>query len=67
MPYLAGYLADKYDVSEEESVGRANKRVKNRQKSICVYVKGYSSVTTENSSIRCKMEKQSMRCIRFGF
>ena len=28
MPYLAGYLADKYDVSEEESVGRANKRVK---------------------------------------
>ena len=32
MPYLAGYLADKYDVSEEESVGRANKRVKNRQK-----------------------------------
>lgn len=27
--YLAGYLADKYDVSAEESIQRANERVKN--------------------------------------
>ena len=27
--YLAGYLADKYDVSAEESIERANERVKN--------------------------------------
>ena len=53
MPYLAGYLADKYDVSEEESVGRANKRVKkSTEKAFASTVKGYSSVTTENSSIQ---------------
>ena len=27
--YLSGYLADKYDVSAEESIGRANERVQN--------------------------------------
>ena len=27
--YLSGYLADKYDVSAEESIERANERVKN--------------------------------------
>lgn len=26
--YLAGYLADKYDVTAEESIERANQRVK---------------------------------------
>ena len=26
--YLAGYLADKYDVTAEQSIERANKRVK---------------------------------------
>ena len=58
MPYLAGYLADKYDVSEEESVGRANKRVKkSTEKAFASTVKGYSSVTTENSSIQLQNGK----------
>ena len=58
MPYLAGYLADKYDVSEEESVGRANKRVKkSTEKAFASTVKGYSSVIAENSSIQLQNGK----------
>ncbi|MBQ7670356.1 MAG: hypothetical protein IJS45_06520 [Clostridia bacterium] len=51
--YLAGYIADKYDVTAEQSVGRANERVKrsteNAFASTCV---GYTGVIPENSNIR---------------
>ena len=51
--YLAGYLADKYDVTEKESIDRANERVKrSTEQAFESTVKGYSSVTTENSSIQ---------------
>lgn len=50
--YLAGYLADKYDVSAEESVERANERVrKSTQEAFAKTVQGYSSVTPENADI----------------
>lgn len=52
MPYLAGYMADKYDVTAEESVSRINERVKtSTEAAFASTVKGYTSVIPENSSI----------------
>lgn len=51
--YLAGYMADKYDVSAEESIARANERVKrSTEDNFKSTVSGYTSVTTEQSSVR---------------
>lgn len=51
--YLAGYLADKYDVTAEESVERANARVKkSTEEAFAATVEGYTTVTAENSSIQ---------------
>ncbi|MFQ7552839.1 MAG: hypothetical protein ACLRMZ_24320 [Blautia marasmi] len=45
-PYLAGYVADKYDVSAEESAERANQRVrKAAEDAFRDTVIGYDSVT----------------------
>ena len=50
--YLAGYLADKYDVNAEQSVERANSRIKNSTESVFAStVQGYNTVTVENSTI----------------
>lgn len=50
--YLAGYLADKYDVSAESSIERANARVKSSTESaFAATVNGYASVKVENSSV----------------
>ena len=50
--YLSGYLADRYDVSAEESIERANDRIKNTTEQIFMStVQGYSSLTKENGSI----------------
>lgn len=51
--YLAGYLADKYDVDAESSVERANGRIReSTQKAFSSTVKGYTSVIPEYSSVR---------------
>ena len=51
--YLAGYLADRYDVTAEQSVDRANERIKKSTESAFAdTVTGYASVTPESSSIR---------------
>ena len=51
--YLAGYMADKYDVSAEESIERANERVKHStESSFAATVTGYDTVTPEKSSIQ---------------
>lgn len=51
--YLAGYMADKYDVSAEQSIDRANKRIEESVKStFSDSVQGYSSVTAETTSIQ---------------
>ena len=51
--YLAGYLADKYDVTAEQSVDRANDRVKkSTEDAFASTVQGYASVTTESSNIQ---------------
>ncbi len=50
--YLAGYLADKYDVTVDESTARANERIKNSAlDAFASTVKGYINVTPENASV----------------
>ena len=50
--YLAGYLADKYDVTDAESVERANERIKqSTEDEFRRTVTGYDTVTTENTYI----------------
>lgn len=56
--YLAGYLADKYDVTSEESVERANERVKkSTEEAFAQTVEGYTTVMPEASSIRLENGK----------
>ena len=51
--YMAGYLADKYDVNAEESIDRANERIRHSvEKAFRDTVNGYETVDTENSSIQ---------------
>lgn len=51
--YLAGYLADKYDVTVEESTERANERVKrSTEEAFAATVTGYDTVTPERSSVQ---------------
>lgn len=51
--YLAGYLADKYDVTAEESIERANNRVKkSTEEAFAETVSGYATVVPENSSVQ---------------
>ena len=51
--YLAGYLADKYDVDAEQSVERANERVKkSTEEAFASTVQGYATVTAESSNIQ---------------
>ncbi|MCQ2537944.1 MAG: hypothetical protein MJ124_06055 [Lachnospiraceae bacterium] len=51
--YLAGYLADKFDVSEEESMERATFRIKNStEQAFLQTVKGFDTVDIKNSSLK---------------
>lgn len=53
--YLAGYLADKYDVDENASVERANDRIRNSvEDEFKSTVRGYATVTAESTSVRLK-------------
>lgn len=50
--YLSGYLADKYDVTAENSVETANKRIKNTtEDAFRATVQGYTSVVRKSGSI----------------
>ena len=51
--YLAGYLADKYNVDAEQSIGRANERIKqSTADAFAATVQGYTTVMPEATSIR---------------
>lgn len=51
--YLSGYLADKYDVDAEQSVDRANQRIKrSTEQAFASTVTGYASVQPEQTSVR---------------
>ena len=50
--YLAGYLADKYDVDATESIDRANTRIKRSvEESFLKTVKGFDTVVPENTFV----------------
>ena len=50
--YLPGYMADKYDVDAEASIGRANERIKrSTEDAFRSTVTGYTSVTTVDSNV----------------
>ena len=51
--YLAGYLADRYDVDAEQSVARANERIRtSTEMAFAETVRGYTSVTPVSTNIR---------------
>ena len=51
--YLAGYFADKYDVTASECEERANERIRrSTEAAFRDTVRGYASVVPENTSIR---------------
>lgn len=51
--YLSGYLADKYDVTSEESIVRANERIKqSTEDAFRSTVNGYSSAIAESSYVQ---------------
>lgn len=56
--YLAGYLADKYDVDAKESAERANERIrKSAEKAFEETVRGYAIAAKEASSIQLRSSK----------
>ncbi len=59
MAYLAGYFADKYDVSAEASIERANSRIRQSVEDVLrsTVSGGYTSVIKENSSINIQNGK----------
>ena len=53
--YLAGYMADKYDVDAEQSIDRANERVKrSTEEAFAATVQGYTTVQADSSNIRLR-------------
>lgn len=53
--YLPGYLADKFDVTKEDSTGRACSRAKSTLKSLLLStISGYSSVVEQSTHIDIK-------------
>ena len=58
--YLAGYLADKYDVTAEENIERANQRIKqSTENAFASTVSGYSTVLPEYSNVSLTQGKVS--------
>ncbi len=56
--YLAGYLADKYDVTAQDSIDRANQRVKkSTEEAFGNTAVGYTTVIPEYSSVRLQNGK----------
>ena len=53
--YLAGYLADKYDVTAEDSILRANQRIKtSTEQEFAQTVMGYTTVTPVSTGVQLK-------------
>lgn len=56
--YLAGHFADKYDVTAEESIERANTRIKETsENAFANTVSGYATVIPESTNISLKNSK----------
>ncbi|MDO4811503.1 MAG: hypothetical protein Q3985_06115 [Eubacteriales bacterium] len=51
--YLAGYFADKYDVDAEQSIPRANERVKaSAEQALASTVHGYATMSVESAHVQ---------------
>lgn len=51
--YLSGFLADKYDVTSEQSIDRANERIKkSTEQTFRETVQGYTTVTAESTNVQ---------------
>ena len=58
MAYLAGYLADKYDVSAEQNLPRVTARAERTAREIMqASCPGYATVTEQSSDLRLRREK----------
>lgn len=58
--YLAGFMADRYDVSKEDSIDAANKRIKESiRQAFMETVSGYSSAVPISESIQLKNGKSN--------
>lgn len=58
--YLAGFMADKYDMDSSQSIERANERIrKSAESAFEKTVKGYATVTKESGSIQLRNGKVS--------
>ena len=56
--YLSGFLADKYDVDDAASVGRANERIKrSTEQAFAATVNGYNTVIPVSSNIKLNNSK----------
>ena len=68
-PYLAGYVADRYDVNMEECMGRATNRIRqSAEDALRETVKGYQTVTTTNRQINiyeCAVLVCNVSCLGF--
>lgn len=66
--YLAGYLADKYDVTAEQSIDRANERIKrSTEDAFASTVKGYTPSRRRIPPFVCTTARQSTRFTPCGF
>lgn len=51
--YLSGFLANKYDVTKEDTIARANQRIQaSTEDAFRSTVQGYATVTNENAALR---------------
>ena len=58
--YLAGYLADRYDVGAGDCIGRANRRIKtSTENAFMQTVIGYNTVLPQTSAVQLKNSKVS--------
>ena len=65
--YLAGYVADKYDVSAEDSIERANKRIRrSTEETFQQTVTGYDSVKVDRPRPDARLRPAAQR-LRRGF
>ena len=56
--YLAGYLADRYDVGAGDCIGRANQRIKtSTENAFLQTVTGYNTVLPQTSAVQLKNSK----------
>lgn len=58
MPYLSGYMAEKYGLDEKQLLGRAMNRIQSYSKDyVRSTIHGYSTVNVLNSNFTCRREE----------